>query len=338
MKNSRNQREARANTVQRRASGPAPGKSSRSSRRYGRLPVVQAKREDDAQTEAEGLEVAEAAEVTDGDAGATAGPGASADAAPDIAPAPNAAPPAPQPPTAGPLTVAEARARWQTKETLRGQIEAQITQEDADRGGVQKTRTTRSQSAAELTLAEQESARARTAIDAGQSYEAPLIAFEQAVDALHRAYLASSMQSTDGNAVPFEVTANFDVLGSATAHAKMLQWQNASREDYNSTVKFAVPPPATTGGQLICRVGNPMEVGHDEVAGGDAIAAGFIRVGPTGHTVTAFENTSGGFRPGSLRNATARSAIEAAQPIAYTIVEGARQDNPTGGYDTSTMT
>jgi hypothetical protein len=231
-----------------------------------------------------------------------------------------------------------ARARFQAKETLRTQIEAQVTQEDAMREDCPtKSRTTRAQLTTQLANARTTCHAARVALDAGADYQAPLAAFEGAVDALHTDYLASSMESTDDPASPFAVNADLDVLGSSTAHAKMLLWQAASQTYYNGTVKFAVPPLASTGGVLVCRVGNPVTMAHNRVAGGDAIAAGFMRVSATGHTVTEFENTSGGYRPGSLRNATARAAIEAARPVAYTVVDGARHDNPTGSYDTSTI-
>lgn len=318
------------------ASGPlgrAPGKSSRTQRRYGGVPApVRSDRDANAIGAVEG----DAARTT-----ADLGPGPDAAQSREPETLPETGPTGPRPAIApgderGDLPGPEAR--YRAKETLRTQIEAQITQEDAERSrGDAKTRTTRAQLTEELAAAAAASAAARPALDSGRGYEAPLSVFERAVDALHGAYLASTMQSTDGEVDGFEPGADLDILGSSAAHAKMLQWQLASREHYNGTVKFAVPPPDATGGQLVCRVGNPMAVGHNQVGGGDAIAAGFIRVEETGYVVTAFENTSGGYRPGWLRNATARAAIEAAQPIAYAITEGARHDNPTGSYDTSTI-
>lgn len=305
----------------------APGKVSRVQRRYGSVPAGPPR----PSQQAPGASVEAVAPALD------------STPARELEPEPWPAPerPVPAPPTAPDEELPEleaARARYRAKESLLVQIDAQISQEDADRprGGA-KTRTTRDQLLQQVAAAEAARDAARPALDAARGHEAPLTAFEQAVDALHEAYLASAMQSTDGEVDGFVVGPDLDVLGSSGAHAKMLRWQLASREHYNGTVKFAVPPPATTGGHLVCRVGNPMAVGHNQVGGGDAIAAGFIRVEETGYVVTAFENTSGGYRPGSLRNATARAAIEAARPIAYAVADGARHDNPTGSYDTSTI-
>lgn len=133
--------------------------------------------------------------------------------------------------------------------------------------------------------------------------------FDRAVAALERAYAASSLYSTDpAVSGPWEADATRDELGSATVDAKIAGWQQQSGL---GAVKFAVPRPGPDG-QTRVRVG--WGTSHVAIAGGPAVAAGLLRFDLRGArpTATELENVSGGFRPGPLRNAVARAAVEAA--------------------------
>ena len=112
-------------------------------------------------------------------------------------------------------------------------------------------------------------------------------------------------------------------LLSAVTPEQLRAWQDAL-----GYVKFAVPVQPRPY-RIV--VGNRP---HIEIAGGPVVAAGllYFHFGRGRPTVAELENTSGGFRPGPLRNATAADAIRAA---GYTIEEHGQHDNPTGDYDRS---
>jgi len=200
-------------------------------------------------------------------------------------------------------------------------IEAGITAEDTTAGGrPTKTQTVAAQLQSQLAAARA----ARDAARADGAGEEAIARFERCVERLRAAYLASTLESTD----PFDGAAwvaddTRDALGAAGVDAKIQRWQGA-----DGYVKFAV---TVAGGAAQVRVGSPSR-SHVEIGGGPAVAAGLLRFDFSGSrpAVAELENTSGGYRPGPLRNATARAAIEAAGYAVRAVF-----DNPTGGYDRS---
>jgi hypothetical protein len=151
--------------------------------------------------------------------------------------------------------------------------------------------------------------------------EANVAALERAVQAALTRYRATPMSSRDG-AMRTTTTSQADYL-DAVSFSQLLAWQRADATQ--PWVKFAVPPPAA-GGANRMRVGSPA-LHHNEVAGGEAIAAGLLRFNPDDGTVAELENTSGGYRPGHLRNATAAALLSAAH---YTV---SVHDNESGQYN-----
>ena len=160
-------------------------------------------------------------------------------------------------------------------------------------------------------------------------------AYEDACAALEEAYLASQLESTDPaqKAVPWSPDEGRDVLGSETVDAKLAAWQ--ALDPKLPFVKFAVV--RGENGALLMRVGR-MDVGHVDIAGGNALSAGLLQTAvKNGKTyVVTIENTSGGYRPGPLRNRTTLNAVRAAGYLA-TDSELTVYDNPSGSYDDSKL-
>jgi hypothetical protein len=121
-------------------------------------------------------------------------------------------------------------------------------------------------------------------------------AFEVAVrayqDAYERTYLVSTDAPVDRTA-RWEPTSQRDRLGSATVRAKLRTW--AETLPY---VKFVIP----AGRPTEVYVGDP-ELGHIEIANDNALAAGLLKLRTNPLRVSEIENSSGGYRPGPLRNA-----------------------------------
>jgi hypothetical protein len=198
-------------------------------------------------------------------------------------------------------------------------LEAGIRAEDAPRGGHPKSRTVAAQVATPLDAAR----KAHDAMVGAPKDRGLRAAFVSAVATLKTAYLASSLQATDTDAQG-AWTADQDRLELPASAGALRTLQSRS----GGFVKFAIP----AGSPGTVRVGNPGVYAHGQVAGGDALAAGLVVFAFHGDDVTVgeLENTSGGFRPGPLRNATAVSAFEAA---GYTVARV--HANPDGTYDHS---
>ncbi|HZS37460.1 MAG TPA: hypothetical protein VFF06_11575 [Polyangia bacterium] len=201
------------------------------------------------------------------------------------------------------------RARQDAADRACAAIVSLIDQEDAPRGGT-KERTTREQ--VEPALGDATAAAQRT-IDE----------YEAAVDRLRGAYLGSLLYSTDAPELAGDWSADEqrDELGSDTFAAHLAAWLGGAQ---SAILKFAL-------------VGSSFRVGvtalaHVDVAGGPAIAAGLIRIDGNG-ALHGIENTSGGFRPGYLRNLTARAAVPASALASDLRVI----DNPDGDYDQSVL-
>jgi hypothetical protein len=91
-------------------------------------------------------------------------------------------------------------------------------------------------------------------------------------------------------------------------------------------------------GELVTRVGR-LDVGHGDIAGGPALSAGLLRseVKDGKARVVLLENTSGGFRPGPLRNRVTLEALRAAGYLPTSQADLTVHDNPSGGYDHSAL-
>jgi len=156
-------------------------------------------------------------------------------------------------------------------------------------------------------------------------------ALVEAVAALEVRYLATPLDATDAAKQPGPWSADDgrDQLGSATVEARLRVWAAHPK----GFVKFAVV--AGPDGAPVMRVGSA-DTRHVDIGGGPALTAGLLRVDVSGATVlvTALENTSGGYRPGPLRNALAVAALQAAGRAAPGMVV---HDNPTGDYETSQL-
>jgi hypothetical protein len=202
--------------------------------------------------------------------------------------------------------------------------------EDAPRQGKIKTRLVREQlrSATEL---------AAKSLPPQPYREGDVSTYEAACAGLERAYLGTLLESTDPPSQLGAWTSDEgrDVLGSPSVDAKLAAWQ--AKQPERPFVKFAVVR-AADGQGLEMRVG-PLDVGHVDIAGGPALTAGLLRTAVVdGKTqVVVLENTSGGFRPGPLRNRIALAAIQAAGYLPASSADLTVYDNPTGGYDSSTL-
>ena len=156
-------------------------------------------------------------------------------------------------------------------------------------------------------------------------------ALVDAVAALEQRYLATPLDATDAAKQPGPWSADDgrDQLGSATVDARLRGWAAHPK----GFVKFVLV--AGPDGAPVMRVGSA-DTRHVDIGGGPALTAGLLRVDVSGQTVlvTALENTSGGYRPGPLRNALAVAALQAAGRAAPGMVV---HDNPTGDYETSQL-
>lgn len=161
--------------------------------------------------------------------------------------------------------------------------------------------------------------------------------YEDACAKLETAYLASLLESTDpaSQTGAWVIDEGRDVLGSPSVDAKLLAWQ--TKDPARSLAKFAVVY-AKDGVSLEVHVGS-LDIGHVDIAGAPALSAGLLRTavvnGKT--TVVAFENTSGGFRPGPLRNRTTLAALTAAGYVPMPASALTMHDNPSGGYADSKL-
>ena len=198
------------------------------------------------------------------------------------------------------------------------QVRAGILAEDAERGGEPRR-------AVEAALAERLATAERALAGADPA------AAGRAAAELEAAYLATTLDSSDARQQPGEWTADDgrDVLGAPGVDDKLRAWSTHPR----GFIKFAV---VGTPRGLAFRVGSA-SVRHVDLAGGSALTAGILRVElePGARPlVKELENTSGGFRPGPLRNRIARVALKNA---GYAAPELVVYDNPTGDYATSRL-
>lgn len=215
--------------------------------------------------------------------------------------------------------------------TLRRDLILQAAQtEDAPRKGKAKQRRVAEQLTAQAQRAE--SVQPRTPFE-----EAGVRAFEEACGELEAAYLASELESTDPGShdAPWSVDERRDTLGSRTVDGKLRAWQEEDAK--HPFVKFAVVR-APDASRLLVRVG-PFDLGHVDIAGGPALSAGLLqtRVIDGKTFVVVFENTSGGFRPGPLRNQTTRRALDVAGYLPPIAADLTVYDNPSGGYADSQL-
>jgi hypothetical protein len=196
------------------------------------------------------------------------------------------------------------------------EVEREVAQEDALVGNESKTHTTSTPRLVERLAA------GHRALDAALASptEATVAALEAAAQAALTEFRATPMASRDGAPGP-TLPGEAKWLSDAS-FSDLIGWQTV--EPGQPWVKFAVPPPAA-GAAPRMRVGSPA-LAHVDVAGGEAISAGLLRFDPADHSVGEVENTSGGFRPGRLRNATAAGLLGAA---GYTVTV---HDNETGDY------
>ena len=236
------------------------------------------------------------------------------------------------PRAAGPVSAAEQQdltSRVQAARDKRALIERSIELEDAPRNGKAK-----SQPVAEQLHAARE--RAREAEPSTPFDAARVSTYEAAVRELETAYLGSQLESTDPAQKPGEWASDEgrDQLGSATVDAKLASWQALDPE--RPFVKFAVV--RLPSGELVTRVGR-LDVGHVDIAGGLALSAGLLHseVQDGKARVVVLENTSGGFRPGPLRNRITLEALRAAGYLPASAADLTVHDNPTGGYDHSAL-
>jgi hypothetical protein len=207
-------------------------------------------------------------------------------------------------------------------------IQAAIQHEDGPRKGKPKTVLVGDQVRATL----DEAARL---VPAAPLDEAKVRAYEQACAALEAAYLESLLESTDpaSKPLPWMSDEGRDVLGSPTVDAKLAAWQAFDAE--HPFAKFAV---VRVDGVLQLRVGR-LDVGHVDIAGAPALSAGLLRSEVQGGrtVIVVVENTSGGFRPGPLRNRTTLGAIEAVGYLPSDRAALTVHDNPSGGYADSVL-
>jgi hypothetical protein len=200
-------------------------------------------------------------------------------------------------------------ARWDAANRACTTIASLVDQEDTPRDGT-KEHTTREQIDAALS-------------DATAAAQRTIDEYEEAVDRLRWAYLGSLLYSTDVPDVAgaWSASDQRDELGSDTFAARLTAWLGGAQ---TAILKFAL-------------VGSSFRVGvfalkHVDVAGGPALAAGLIQIDGNG-AIHALENTSGGFRPGYLRNPTARADL----PTSALASDFRVIDNPDGDYDQSVL-
>lgn len=171
-------------------------------------------------------------------------------------------------------------------------------------------------------------------------------AFVAGVQKLLHDYLATPLHGSDdaeGRIAP-EVwakagnSAGIVLTESAPSNKTIDEWQSST-----GFVKYAV----TTDG--VMRVGPPT-LPHQVIAGRQqtgkiwvpkpVLAAGVLHFhteGDGSRSVDGVENTSGGFRPGPLRNNTALQALKAAGELPADPSTVDVHQNPTGDYDTSSL-
>jgi hypothetical protein len=234
-----------------------------------------------------------------------------------------------RPPSGAAVDGSALERRVQVASQRRDVVLRSAEQEDAPRRG--RTKSVRvGDQLREVSLA------AQRALPATPYREAEVRAYEEACARLEAAYLDSELESTDTPSQPgaWARDAGRDVLGSDTVDAKLAAWQTFDPQ--RPFAKFAVVRGES--GALELRVGR-LDVGHVDIAGGTALGAGLLQSAlENGRTVvTVVENTSGGFRPGPLRNRTTRIALEAAGYLPADPVALRVHDNPTGGYDGSVL-
>jgi hypothetical protein len=162
---------------------------------------------------------------------------------------------------------------------------------------------------------------------AGKDPIPAVAAFETAVrayqDAYERTYLVSTDRPVDKTA-KWKPTLQRDRLSNESAKTRLVDWVN---QPY---IKFVIP------------VGHPTDVyvgieplGHIDIAEDNALTAGILKVKTDPLRVSELGNSSGGYRPGPLRN-----ALVLARFIDHGIVQddlaGTAVDNrPDGSYDHS---
>ncbi len=214
--------------------------------------------------------------------------------------------------------------------SLRQAIQDAVQREDAPRNGKVKTMLVSDQLRTSMDLVERNAPTA--------PYQEPNVSkYEAACLALEAAYLGTELESTDPASKTGAWTSDEgrDVLGSDTVDAKLAAWQ--SRDPLRPFAKFAVVS-ASDGKGLAVRVG-ALDTAHVDIAGGAALSAGLLQSSVIhGKTrVVVVENTSGGYRPGPLRNRITREALEAAGYLPEAPSDFTIYANPTGGYDASKL-
>jgi hypothetical protein len=188
-------------------------------------------------------------------------------------------------------------------------IDSSVAAEDTPRrGGQTKDDTVAGRNTVAAQLAATGTRRA--AVDACAASEAALTgtgaatavaAFEAAVRAYQDAYERTYLVSTDAAVDPsqrWEPTDWRDRLSNSSAREKLIGWAS---QPY---VKFVVP------------VSRPNDVyvgiephGHIDIANDNALTAGIMKIRTNPLRVSELENSSGGYRPGPLRNAIVLSRL-----------------------------
>ncbi|GEM_PF-5835041 len=203
------------------------------------------------------------------------------------------------------------------------EIRRNIVLEDADRGRGHRTKRPDETVAAQVA---RELAAALAAEAAAQPNDSASIqGLVTAVASLRTAWEQSTLVATDtAEGLSWTADESRCALGDPDAARLMARWQAAT-----GYVKFAVV--RGEDGPIV-RVGDPAVYSHGEVGGGPAISAGLVEVDADRHEIAQLENVSGGYRPGPMRNATAKKGFEA---------EGWRvravHASQTGGYDDSVL-
>jgi hypothetical protein len=212
-------------------------------------------------------------------------------------------------------------------------IEDSVTAEDVDRGKeakddkVEGKHSVEAQLAATGTRQPAMDTRATSFAALASKDPAPVAAFETAVrayqDAYERTYLVSTDRAVDKKAT-WKATTKRDRLSNKEAKDKLVGWADLPY------IKFVIP------------AGHPTDVyvgieplSHVDIAEDNALTAGILKVKTKPLRVSELGNSSGGYRPGPLRN-----ALVLARFIDHGIVQddlaGTAVDNrPDGTYEHS---
>lgn len=163
---------------------------------------------------------------------------------------------------------------------------------------------------------------------AARRTEATVSAFERAVAALEAAYLSTYLVSTDGPnpTTAWVEPADHSMLNLTAANGHDQVRSLMSMNGGGHYLKFAIP--AAHPDQL--HAGTAAHA-HQDIAGGNAMTAGVFTL-TADDQIAQLENTSGGFRPGPLRNQLAAALFTS---LGFTIATTLAND--TGGYGHSAI-